>query len=70
VGGSLPTSGAGVMGTTSAFLDLAFGPGPAAMGFVAASIGRPGTFLVGGTVAAIGLAVATAMRLGRARPTA
>jgi hypothetical protein len=58
------------MGTTSAFLDLAFGPGPAALGFVAAAIGRPRTFLVGGTVAAIGLAVATATRLGRARPTA
>jgi MFS family permease len=38
-----------VMGTTSAFLDLAFGVGPATLGFVAAGIGRPGTFLAGGS---------------------
>jgi MFS family permease len=56
-----------VMGTTSAFLDLAFGLGPATLGFVAEGIGRPGTFLVGGAVAAIGLAVVVATGLGRPR---
>ena len=56
-----------VMGTTSAFLDLAFGLGPATLGFVAASVGRDGIFLAGGAVAALGLALVAATRLG-ARP--
>jgi MFS family permease len=54
-----------VMGTTSAFLDLAFGLGPATLGFVAAGIGRPGTFLAGGIVALVGLVVVVATGLGR-----
>jgi MFS family permease len=54
-----------VMGTTSAFLDLAFGVGPATLGFVAAGIGRPGTFLAGGIVALAGLVVVIATGLGR-----
>ena len=54
-----------VMGTTSAFLDLAFGLGPATLGFVAAGIGRPGTFLAGGIVALVGLVIVVATGLGR-----
>jgi MFS family permease len=54
-----------VMGTTSAFLDLAFGLGPATLGFVAAAIGRSGTFLAGAVVAAVGLVLVIATRLGR-----
>ncbi len=54
-----------VMGTTSAFLDLAFGLGPATLGFVAAGIGRPGTFLAGAVAAVAGLAVVTLTGLGR-----
>jgi hypothetical protein len=44
-----------VIGTTSAFLDLAVGLGPATLGLVAAAVGRPGTFLAGAGVAAAGL---------------
>jgi MFS family permease len=54
-----------VMGTTSAFLDLGFGLGPATLGFVAASIGRGGTFLAGAAVAAAGLALVLVAGLGR-----
>ncbi|HET9723171.1 MAG TPA: MFS transporter [Actinomycetota bacterium] len=53
-----------VMGTTSAFLDLAFGLGPASLGFVAAGVGRGGTFLVGAAVAAAGFALVLVTRLG------
>jgi MFS family permease len=53
-----------VMGTTSAFLDLAFGLGPATLGFVAAAIGRSGTFLAGAVVAAVGLVLVIATGLG------
>jgi len=55
VEGVAPQERASVIGTTSAFLDLAFGLGPAILGVVAASIGRPGTFLAGAGVAAAGL---------------
>jgi MFS family permease len=54
-----------VMGTTSAFLDLAFGLGPATLGFVAAAVGRGGTFLAGSAVAALGLVLVIATNLGR-----
>jgi MFS family permease len=54
-----------VMGTTSAFLDLAFGLGPATLGFVAAGIGRPGTFLAGGVAAVAGLVIVVVTGLGR-----
>jgi hypothetical protein len=53
------------MGTTSAFLDLAFGLGPATLGLVAAAVGRGGTFLAGAGVAAVGLVIVVATRLGR-----
>lgn len=56
------------MGTTSAFLDLAFGAGPATLGFVAAAVGRPGTFLVGALAAVAGLALVTVTRMGRPTP--
>ena len=55
-----------VMGTTSAFLDVAFGVGPATSGFVAAAFGRSGTFIAGAVVSAAGLALVVASRLGRA----
>jgi predicted MFS family arabinose efflux permease len=55
-----------VIGTTSAFLDLAIGLGPASLGLVAATVGRPGTFLAGAGVAAAGLLLAWA-RPGRLR---
>ena len=55
VEGVPPRERSSVIGTTSAFLDLAFGLGPAILGVVAASIGRPGTFLAGAGVAAAGL---------------
>jgi MFS family permease len=54
-----------VMATTSAFIDVAFGAGPMAMGVVAATLGRPAVFLVGAAIAAAGLALATATGLGR-----
>jgi MFS family permease len=57
-----------VMGTTSAFLDLAFGLGPATLGFVAVAVGRGGTFLAGAAVAALGLAIVVGTRLGRRHP--
>jgi MFS family permease len=50
-----PRERGAVLGTTSAFLDLAIGLGPAALGFLAAAAGRPGTFLAGAAVAAAGL---------------
>jgi MFS family permease len=54
-----------VMGTTSAFLDVGFGLGPATLGFVAAGFGRGGTFLAGSIVAGAGLVLVIATRLGR-----
>jgi predicted MFS family arabinose efflux permease len=59
-----PNERGAVMGTTSAFLDLGFGLGPATLGFVAAGVGRGGTFLVGAAVAAAGLGLVLATRLG------
>jgi predicted MFS family arabinose efflux permease len=53
------------MGTTSAFLDLAFGLGPATLGFVAAAVGRGGTFLAGAVVALAGLVLVVVSKLGR-----
>jgi MFS family permease len=68
VAGVPPNERGAVMGTTSAFLDLAFGLGPATLGFVAAAVGRGGTFLVGAAVAAAGLVLVMATRLGRRSP--
>jgi predicted MFS family arabinose efflux permease len=59
-----------VMGTTTAFLDLGFGLGPATLGFVAATVGRGGTFLAGAAVAAAGLVLVVTTNLGRADPVA
>jgi MFS family permease len=64
-----PQERASVIGTTSAFLDLAFGLGPAILGVVAASIGRPGVFLAGAGVAAAGLLLVVRTRLGRSGGT-
>ena len=54
-----------VMGTTSAFLDVGFGLGPATLGFVAAAFGRSGTFVAGSIVAVAGLAFVVSTNLGR-----
>jgi predicted MFS family arabinose efflux permease len=64
-----PQERGSVIGTTSAFLDLALGLGPASLGFVAAGLGRPGTFLAGAMVAAAGLVFVVATRLGQPRVT-
>lgn len=64
-----PQERGSVIGTTSAFLDLALGLGPATLGFVAAGFGRPGTFLAGAVVAVAGLVFVVATRLGEARAT-
>ncbi|MGZ8631747.1 MAG: MFS transporter [Actinomycetota bacterium] len=56
-----------VMGTTSAFLDIGFGLGPATLGFVAAGFGRSGTFIAGSIIAAAGLVLVFATKLGRPR---
>ncbi|MGH2629556.1 MAG: MFS transporter, partial [Actinomycetota bacterium] len=56
-----------VMGTTSAFLDVALGLGSATLGVVAAGFGRGGTFLAGSIVAVAGLALVLTTKLGRPR---
>jgi predicted MFS family arabinose efflux permease len=66
VEGVAPRERGAVLGTTSSFLDLAIGLGPATLGLVAASTGRPGVFLGGAAVAAAGLLLAWA-RPGRLR---
>lgn len=51
----VPASDRGaVVGTTSLFLDVAFGLSPAVLGFLAVSTGYPATFLVSGVIAAAG----------------
>jgi MFS family permease len=65
VEGIPPSERGAVMGTTSAFLDVAFGLGPATLGFVAAGIGRGGTFLAGSAVAVAGLVLVVTTKLGR-----
>lgn len=64
-----PQERGSVIGTTSAFLDLALGLGPASLGFVAAGLGRPGTFLASALVAVAGLVFVVATRLGQPRVT-
>jgi predicted MFS family arabinose efflux permease len=61
-----PRERGAVLGTTSSFLDLALGFGPATLGLVAASTGRPGVFLAGAAVAAAGLLLVW-VRPGRLR---
>lgn len=58
-----------VMGTTSAFLDIGFGLGPATLGFVAAGFGRSGTFIAGSIVATAGLVLVVSTNLGRSERT-
>jgi len=70
VEGVSPTERGAVIGTTSAFLDLAFGLGPATLGFVAAGVGRGGTFVAGAGVAIAGLGIVVGSRLGRSRVSA
>jgi MFS family permease len=67
VEGVSPAERGAVIGTTSAFLDLAFGLGPATLGFVAAGVGRGGTFVAGAGVALAGLAIVVGTQLGRTR---
>jgi MFS family permease len=43
-----------VVGTTTAFVDLSFGAGPAVLGFLAGTIGYGGAFLVSAVIAAVG----------------
>lgn len=62
-----PQERGSLIGTTSAFLDLALGLGPATLGFVAAGLGRPGTFFAGAIAAAAGLVFVVAIRLGHPR---
>jgi MFS family permease len=54
-----------VIGTTSAFLDIALGVGPAALAFAAGSFGHEGTFLAAAAVAAAGLVMVVVARVGR-----
>lgn len=56
-----------VMGTTSAFLDVALGIGPVTLGFVAVAYGRASTFIAGAVVAAAGLVIVMVTHLGRRR---
>ena len=55
VQGVAPRERGAVIGTTSSFLDLAIGLGPAALGLVAAAAGRPATFLASAAGAGAGL---------------
>jgi MFS family permease len=51
-----------VVGTTTAFVDLSFGAAPAAIGFLAGSIGFGGAFLVSAVIAAVGAGVLAVRR--------
>ena len=69
VEGVAPGERGAVIGTTTAFLDLALGLGPATLGFVAAAVGRPGTFLAGAAAAVAGLLLVSMSRITRPAPT-
>jgi MFS family permease len=56
-----------VVGTTTLFIDVAFGLSPALLGLLAVSTGYPPTFLVSGVIAAIG-ATYLLLRGGRLAP--
>lgn len=58
--GTAPAERGAVIGTFTAFVDLGFGLGPATLGFVAAGLGYPGTFLAGAVVGSVGLAALVA----------
>ena len=51
-----PAERGAVVGTTSLFLDVAFGLSPALLGLLAGPAGYPATFLVSGVIAAVGAA--------------
>jgi MFS family permease len=51
-----PDERGAVVGTTTLFIDVAFGLSPALLGLLAVSTGYPATFLVSGVVAAVGAA--------------
>jgi MFS family permease len=51
-----PAERGAVVGTTSLFLDVAFGLSPALLGLLAGTTGYPATFLVSGAIAAVGAA--------------
>jgi MFS family permease len=51
-----------VVGTTTAFVDLSFGAGPAVLGFLAGAIGYDGAFLVSAVIAAVGAALLAVRR--------
>jgi len=59
-----------VVGTTTVFLDLAFGVAPVALGIVAASAGVGPAFVLSAAVAAAGSAVLIARRASLDRPVA
>jgi MFS family permease len=63
---AVPASERGaVLGTFSAFLDLAFGIGPITLGPIAEAIGYPGTFIAASVVALSGLALLFVTRARR-----
>ena len=51
-----PDERGAVVGTTTLFIDVAFGLSPALLGLLAGATGYPATFLVSGVVAAVGAA--------------
>jgi MFS family permease len=52
-----PAERGSVVGTASAFLDLAFGIAPASLGLIADATGYAGAFLVSAVIAAAGSAL-------------
>ncbi|HEY8340286.1 MAG TPA: MFS transporter, partial [Egibacteraceae bacterium] len=58
-----------VIGTVSAFLDIALGVGPVSLGLVAAQLGLSATFLTSAAVAAVGLVAVVVLRVGRPAAT-
>lgn len=72
VQGVPPAERGAVVGTTSVFLDVAFGLSPAALGLLAGASGYSATFLVSAVVAAVGATylLVWGRRLGRAEATA
>jgi predicted MFS family arabinose efflux permease len=55
--GTSPAERGSVLGTFTAFVDLAFGLGPATLGFVADVTSYGGTFLTAAGIAVLGFAV-------------
>lgn len=64
-----PAERGAVVGTTSLFIDVAFGLSPALLGLMAGVTGYPATFLVSGVIAAIGAGYLL-LRGGRLTPGA